>query len=61
MTCAKAGDIFEQVVASEIDYLTEALQTLDRQALNGPLSCCAAINGSLCFGLGPSISLVDHA
>ena len=27
-------DIFERLVASEIDYLTEALQTLDRKALN---------------------------
>src|SRR5574338_559434 len=30
----EAGDIFERLVASEIDYLTEALQTLDRAALN---------------------------
>src|SRR5512136_677085 len=27
------GDIFERLVASEIDYLTEALQTVDREAL----------------------------
>ena len=28
----EAGDIFERLVASEIDFLTEALQTLDRKA-----------------------------
>src|SRR3972149_7664474 len=30
----EGGDIFERVVASEIDYLTEAIQTIDRNALN---------------------------
>jgi DNA-binding MurR/RpiR family transcriptional regulator len=28
----EAGDIFERLVASEIDYLTEAMQTLDRNS-----------------------------
>src|SRR5512143_566290 len=30
----EAGDIFEKVTISEIDYMTQALQTVDRSALD---------------------------
>src|SRR5512139_4294727 len=31
----EAGDIFERLVVSEMDYMTLALETVDRQALHG--------------------------
>jgi len=55
----EAGDIFERLVASEIDYLTEALQTLDRKALNAAVELLRTHQRIFVFGLGPSISLVD--
>jgi DNA-binding MurR/RpiR family transcriptional regulator len=53
------GDIFERLVASEIDYLTEALQILDRDALNKAVELLRTHQRIFVFGLGPSISLVD--
>ncbi len=53
------GDIFERLVASEIDYLTEALQTLDREALHAAVELIRTHPRVFVFGLGPSISLVD--
>jgi DNA-binding MurR/RpiR family transcriptional regulator len=53
------GDIFERLVASEIDFLTEALQTLDRNALNAAVELLRTHQRVFIFGLGPSISLVD--
>jgi DNA-binding MurR/RpiR family transcriptional regulator len=55
----EGGDIFERLVASEIDYLTEALQTLDRKALNAAVELLRAHQRVFVFGLGPSLSLVD--
>jgi len=53
------GDIFERVVASEIDYLTEALQTLDRKAFDAAVELLRTHLRIFVFGLGPSLSLVD--
>jgi DNA-binding MurR/RpiR family transcriptional regulator len=53
------GDIFEQLVASEIDYLTEAMQTLDRKALDTAVELLRTHQRVFVFGVGPSISLVD--
>ena len=53
------GDIFERLVTSEIDYLTEALHTLDRDALNAAVEMLRTHQRVFVFGLGPSISLVD--
>ena len=55
----EAGDIFERLVASEIDYLTEALQTLDRNALNAAVEHLRTHQRVFVFGLGPSVSLVE--
>jgi len=55
----EAGDIFERLVASEIDYLTDALQTLDRKALNAAVELLRTHQRVFVFGLGPSLSLVD--
>ncbi len=56
----QAGDIFERLVASEIDYLTEALQTLDRQALVTAVDLLHTHQRVFVFGLGPSVSLVEQ-
>jgi DNA-binding MurR/RpiR family transcriptional regulator len=53
------GDIFERLVASEMDYLTEALQTVDREALNAAVELLRTHQRVFVFGLGPSLSLVD--
>ncbi len=53
------GDIFERLVVTEIDYLTEALQTLDRNALNAAVELLRTHQRVFVFGLGPSLSLVD--
>ena len=53
------GDIFERLVASEIDFMTEALQTLDRKAFNAAVELLRTHPRVFVFGLGPSISLVD--
>jgi DNA-binding MurR/RpiR family transcriptional regulator len=55
----EAGDIFERLVASEVDYLTAALQTLDREALQAAVELLRTHERVFVFGLGPSISLVD--
>jgi len=55
----EAGDIFEQVTVSEIDYLTQALRTVDRESLHQAVKRIIACEHIYVFGTGPSISLVD--
>jgi DNA-binding MurR/RpiR family transcriptional regulator len=55
----EAGDIFERLVASEIDFLTESLQTIDRNAFNKAVELLRTHERIFVFGLGPSVSLVD--
>jgi DNA-binding MurR/RpiR family transcriptional regulator len=54
-----AGDIFEQVTVTEIDYLTQALQTVSREALNDAVMQIIKHDRIFVFGTGPSITLVD--
>ncbi|PKO01342.1 MAG: hypothetical protein CVU42_00615 [Chloroflexi bacterium HGW-Chloroflexi-4] len=54
------GDIYEQLVTSEIDFLTESLQTLDRDAIKIATDLLRTHDRIFVFGLGPSISLVDQ-
>jgi DNA-binding MurR/RpiR family transcriptional regulator len=54
----EAGDIFERVTATEIDYLTQALATVDRQALQRAVDGILACERLFVFGTGPSVSLV---
>lgn len=53
-----AGDIFEKVTVTEIDYLTQALQTIDRKALQRTVSYMVERERIFVFGPGPSVSLV---
>jgi DNA-binding MurR/RpiR family transcriptional regulator len=55
----EAGDIFERLVASEIDYMTQALETVDRQALRQAVDLLLSRKQVFVFGVGPSTSLVD--
>jgi DNA-binding MurR/RpiR family transcriptional regulator len=55
----EAGDIFERLVASEIDYLTEALHSVDRSAMNAAVELLRTHQRVFVFGLGPSVSLVE--
>ena len=55
----EAGDIFDRLVASEIDYLTQTLETVDRMALHQAEDLLRSHPRVFLFGLGPSISLVD--
>lgn len=56
----EAGDIYEQMVTSEIDFLTESLHTLDRDAINAAVELLRVHQRVFVFGLGPAISLVDQ-
>ncbi len=53
------GDIFEQVTVTEIDYLTQALETVSRDALDKAVDKIIERDHIFVFGTGPSISLVD--
>ncbi len=55
----EAGDIFERLVVSEIDYMTHLLESLDRTALQSAVELIRARKRIFIFGLGPSLSLVD--
>jgi DNA-binding MurR/RpiR family transcriptional regulator len=55
----EAGDLFEKLVVSEIDYLTQALETVDRSELKRAVELIQSHPRIFVFGLGPSITLVD--
>jgi DNA-binding MurR/RpiR family transcriptional regulator len=55
----EAGDVFEKVTVTEIDYLTQALQTVDREALKRSASAILECERLFVYGTGPSITLVD--
>ncbi len=55
----EAGDIFEKLVVSEIDYLTQALETVNRDEMKRAVELIQAHPRIFVFGLGPSITLVD--
>lgn len=55
----EAGDIFERLVASEIDYLTQSLESVNREALHQAIDLLRTRKRLFIFGLGPSISLVE--
>lgn len=55
----EAGDIFDRLVISEIDYMTQSLETVDRQALHQAVDMLRSRKRIFIFGVGPSVSLVD--
>lgn len=55
----EAGDVFEKLVITEIDYLSQALETVDRSQLQKAVQLIKEHERIFVFGLGPSITLVD--
>jgi DNA-binding MurR/RpiR family transcriptional regulator len=55
----EAGDIFDRLVVSEIDYLTQSLETIERQSLNRAVEMIRSRKRIFIFGVGPSVSLVN--
>lgn len=55
----EGGDVFERTTATEIDFLTQALESIDRQAMKKAVDMMRSHQRIFVFGLGPSISLVD--
>ncbi len=55
----EAGDIYERFVASEIDYLTQSLDSVNREALHQAIDLLRTRKRVFIFGLGPSVSLVE--
>lgn len=53
------GDLYERLVTSEIDFLTESLHTLDRKAFVAAVELLRTHQRIFVFGLGPAVSLVD--
>jgi len=55
----ETGDIFERLVASEIDYMTQSLESVNRDALHKAVDLIKNRKRIFIFGVGPSISLVE--
>jgi DNA-binding MurR/RpiR family transcriptional regulator len=55
----EAGDIFERLVISEMDYMTHSLESVSREALHQAVSLMEERKRIYIFGLGPSVSLVE--
>jgi DNA-binding MurR/RpiR family transcriptional regulator len=55
----QVGDIFERLTASEIDYLSQALRTVDREAMYHAVDLLRARQRVFLYGLGPSVALVE--
>ena len=53
------GDIFERLTATEIDFLTQALDSIKQEELNKAVEILHEHDRDFVFGLGPSVSLVD--
>ena len=53
------GDIFERLTATEIDFLSQALDSIKREELNKAVEILHEHDRVFVFGLGPSVSLVD--
>jgi DNA-binding MurR/RpiR family transcriptional regulator len=55
----ETGDIFERLVASEIDYMTQSLESVNRVALHQAVELIKSRKRIFIFGVGPSVSLVE--
>jgi DNA-binding MurR/RpiR family transcriptional regulator len=55
----EAGDIFERLVISEMDYMTQSLESVDRNAFHQAVDLMENRKRIFIFGLGPSVSLVE--
>ena len=53
------GDILDRMIASEIDYLSQALETVDRDSFHRAVDLMKSHKRIFVFGVGPSVSLVE--
>ena len=53
------GGIFERLTTTEIDYLTQALVSIDTEEMDRAVELIKTHPRIYVFGLGPSVSLVD--
>jgi len=53
------GHVFERLVASEIDYLTQTLNTVDSAAIDQAVALLRNSERIFAFAIGPSIPLVN--
>lgn len=56
----EAGDIFERLVVSEIDYLTLALESVERDSFGRAAKMLEGKDRIFVFGVGPSAALVEY-
>ncbi len=55
----RGGDLFERLVVSEIDYLTQALETVTQEDIQRAVDLLRSAERIFVYGTGPSVSLVD--
>jgi DNA-binding MurR/RpiR family transcriptional regulator len=55
----ESGDIFERLVISEMDYMTQSLESVSRDALHQAVDLIKNRKRIFIFGVGPSVSLVE--
>lgn len=55
----ETGDIFERLVVSEMDYMTQSLESVSRDALHQAVELIKNRKRIFIFGVGPSVSLVE--
>jgi DNA-binding MurR/RpiR family transcriptional regulator len=55
----ETGDVFERLVVSDIDYMTQALDSVNRKELARAVEMLRVHKRVFVFGVGPSVSLVD--
>ena len=56
----EAGDIFERLIVSEIDFLTLALESVDRESFQRAAKMVQSKDRVYVFGVGPSAALVEY-
>jgi DNA-binding MurR/RpiR family transcriptional regulator len=55
----ETGDLFERLVVSDMDYLTQALETVNRDELHRAVDLIEKHKRIFIFGVGPSTTLVS--
>jgi DNA-binding MurR/RpiR family transcriptional regulator len=55
----ETGDFFERLVISDIDYMTQALETVNRDELHRAVDLIEKHKRIFIFGVGPSVTLVN--
>src|SRR5512143_3271370 len=55
----ETGDIFERLVVSEMDYMTQSLESVNRDAFHRAVNLLEERKRIYIFCLGPSVSLVE--